>query len=269
MLKPQARTAVAILLIAATLLPGCLGSGSGLFGGDDEVDPLDYLRDSKFTTWHIEVDHTPDQEPRPSALTLLEDRLRSIANKDRITIAVDGTLPSKTTWTTDDLVALQKANQDKQTSGKTVVTYVAYVDGKLRVDNEDRTVLGLTIGHDFVVIFKEQTEAACSITAGAKDPRDVTGPLDLLPCYGGEERIEQAVLMHEFGHAMGLVNRGIPMVKDHEGKGADQQRHSNNPDSVMYWALDSAGTLDEFTSQIPLHFDADDKADVCAAGGRC
>lgn len=256
-----------LVLIAFTLaisLSGCLQTGGGLFGGDAPVDPYDYLRKDDYSHWYVEVDHVEGSEPRGSALSLLDDRLTESAQKDRITVAVGSTLPSKARWTNNDLLALRDTHQDRHTGGDTVVTYVAYVDGEYAEEGGSQT-LGLTMGHDFVVIFKQRVESAC----GIPDPRSVdsTDPRDFLPCIGGEERIEQAVLVHEFGHAIGLVNRGIPMVKDHEDP--EHERHSNNDQSIMYWAVESAGTLMEFTTQIPLEFDADDKADICQAGGRC
>lgn len=256
------------MLLLVLALPGCLEGGGGLFGRANPVDPYDYLTDGDYSEWHIEVDHVAGWAPRPSALSLLDQRMTELATKDRITVAVDTqSLPSRPSWTADDLLALQGEHQDRRTGGKTVVTYVAYVDGKFAEDAPDQRTLGLTIGHDLVVIFIEQVESACE--PGVYNPENgvPSDPQDVLPCLGGEERIEQAVLVHEFGHAIGLVNRGIPMVTDHEDD--ENPRHSGNPESVMYWAVESAGTLMEFNSQIPLTFDADDKRDVCDAGGRC
>ncbi len=268
MLNRAARSALTFTaLLMAISLPGCLGNGANLFGSEDPVDPYDYLRDSTYTKWRIEVDATPDQNPRMAALAFLEQSMLRLANKGHVDVVTGGDLPSRNTWTIEQLNDLRDANQGRRTGGDTVVTYVAYVDGALRTGDETQRVLGLTVGHDFVVIFKEQVDAACQ--PNVRNPATIQDPLDAVPCYGGEERIEKAVLVHEFGHAIGLVNRGIPMVNAHEGTGESGERHSNNPDSIMYWAVDSYGTLGEFTSQIPLEFDANDLKDVCAAGGRC
>ncbi len=256
------------LLLVTLALSGCLRSGGGIFDDPRPVDPYDYLTDQDYTRWVIEVDAVTGWEPRSSALSLLRERMGELAVKQSIAVDVDGALPSRERWTTQDLLDLQRDHQDRSTGGDAVVTWVAYVDGAYFDPDaeEDRLTLGLAIGHDLVVIFKEAVESTCDPTA-IRNPETIDDPQDVLPCLDGEERIEQAVLVHEFGHVVGLVDRGIPMVTAR--KDSENGAHSNNPESVMYWAIESAGTLGEFNSQIPLEFDADDKADVCAAGGRC
>ena len=51
------------------------------------------------------------------------------------------------------------------------------------------------------------------------------------------EDVENSVLVHEVGHLLGLVNLYQSPV-DHEDP--DHPGHSNNDESVMYWAIESA-----------------------------
>ena len=51
------------------------------------------------------------------------------------------------------------------------------------------------------------------------------------------EDVENSVLVHEVGHLLGLVNLVYQSPVDHEDH---HPGHSNNDESVMYWAIESA-----------------------------
>ena len=74
------------------------------------------------------------------------------------------------------------------------------------------------------------------------------------------EEIENSVLVHEFGHLLGLVNLVYKSPVDHEDK--DHPGHSNNEDSVMYWAIESANLGNIITGELPDEFDNDDLNDL-------
>ncbi len=234
---------LAITALMALTLNGCLGGLTGF----DSVQPQDYLRDTEYKKWIIEIDYVSGHKPSDGAMSMLTQRMREVANKDSITVQLGNVIPGRDSWSDSAIEALEREHKDEETGGDTVVTWVAYVDGRSTHGNG---VLGIAYGHDRIVIFDEAINSACSL---------------LTACAFAEHEIEQAVLVHEFGHAIGLVSRGVPMVNPHED--AEHPRHSNNRDSVMYWAVESAGSLDIFNS-IPNRFDANDKLDLCRAGGK-
>jgi hypothetical protein len=93
------------------------------------------------------------------------------------------------------------------------------------------------------------------------------GPLPQPP--QAVERLERSTLLHESGHAIGLVDNGLAMVRPHED--AQNKGHSSDARSVMYWKVDSLQGLRDYILQdgsIPDVFDADDRADLHAGGGR-
>lgn len=59
---------------------------------------------------------------------------------------------------------------------------------------------------------------------------------------------EQSVVIHEVGHALGLVNKGVPMTAAHED--TVHPAHCTNADCVMYWqnefSLSIAGQVQHF-----------------------
>ncbi len=235
-----------IVCMLAITLNGCLGG----LTGHDNVQPTDYLKDTEFKKWVIEIDYVSGHKPSDAAMSMLSQRLKEVANKDSITVQVGNVLPGRATWTDSAIEALEQEHKDHETGGDTVVTWVAYVNGH---SSHGDGVLGITYGHDRIVIFDEVINNAC----------DPLNPLAL--CAFAQQDIESAVLVHEFGHAIGLVARGVPMVNPHEDP--EHPRHSNSRSSVMYWAVESAGNLGIFNT-IPNKFDANDKLDLCRAGGK-
>ena len=229
------------LLLAASVLPGC----SLLDGG---VGPKDYLR-GDYSVWVIEIDHAEGHAPTSIATSALKDRMEELARKDTIEIRTSAVSAGRSTWSVGQIEALSRDTKDADTGGDTVVTHVLYLGGRF----EEEGVLGIAIGHDLIAIFPEAIAAGCTPLRG---------------CAFNEASIERAVLVHEFGHAIGLVDRGVGMVNDHEDDA--HPKHSDNPNSVMYWAVETAGGIAGI-DRIPTTFDTNDKLDVCRAGGegRC
>lgn len=80
----------------------------------------------------------------------------------------------------------------------------------------------------------------------------------------------QRTLTHEMGHAVGLVNCHVPMVRTHDDGGC----HSIDQDSVMSVRSSSLGSTFELVQpgSLSVHFDDDDRDDIAAyvaQGRRC
>jgi len=66
--------------------------------------------------------------------------------------------------------------------------------------------------------------------------------------------------VHEYGHLVALVNNGYESPHDHEDP--DHPNHSNNDDSVMYWAIESQDIANQIDGEPPNNFDSDDLDDL-------
>ncbi len=228
------------LLVLVIVASGCL---SDIRDVVDPVEPGDYILKDDYSKWVIEVDYVSGMKPSQSWLDELDRKMTELVRKDAVTVKVGNTIPGKDVWRDSDILGLADSHQNEQTGGDTVVTYVTYVDGRYTDDK----VLGIAYGYDQVVIFKERIDDGCS-----------ANPL----CIGNANTIQRAVLIHEFGHVLGLVDRGVPMVNPHSDGGA----HSNNRNSVMSASVESTGIFG--LSSIPTTFDSNDKLDICAFGGK-
>lgn len=250
--------AVAFVCLAFAL-PGCLKS-IGLAGGGDP-GPADYVSAKKYDKWVIEMDFVEGQEPPAAALTTLESRLEEVVDKPGgVEVQRGETLSARGgSWSQKDILDTDGRTQDRTTGGDTVVLHLMFLDGSY-APNAD--VLGVTYTYSSggrvtssgpIAIFSEKIrEAAC--------------PVPLAPCLN-ENAIWTAVLVHEFGHAMGLIDLGAPMQRDHEDD--EHPGHSTNQDSVMYYAVETVNVANVFRNGPPTTFDVNDKADLCALGGKC
>lgn len=110
--------------------------------------------------------------------------------------------------------------------------WVVFLDGYF-LDNDDslRTnVLGINVtGTSITAIFKPV----------------ITSSGGVLPSQ--RRFVEQSTVVHELGHALGLVNGGVPMATPHEDP--DHKAHCTNNDCVMYWLNEGASNLANFVGQ--------------------
>jgi hypothetical protein len=236
-----------------------------------------FLEPSPFSQMKIEVIPVTGRDPDPNALEIMLQRAREHCHKpDGISLDVDTDVAPAIAsgvaqYTTQELQSFQGEHRQRFTGGSTIVLNVVYSDG---VAAFGPNTLGATIGADLIVIFKDRIRA-------------------LDPTLEGQA--ESSVLVHELGHALGLVNQPNRMVTPHE----DEQHpgHCNNPLCVMFWELEaSLPSASPSTSPMPspspspspsssepspsptasptpgavfpLDYDANCKADLAAAGGQ-
>lgn len=63
------------------------------------------------------------------------------------------------------------------------------------------------------------------------------------------EYVEQATLVHEIGHALGLVNNGVAMVEAHQDGDPNHGKHCSNPECVMYYSNEGTSGLIAFVKK--------------------
>lgn len=265
------RLVVAALCALLLALPGCL---KDIVPGivDDEAGPRDFLSGSAYTKWTIEIDAAEGQLPPGEAMATLRNRLEGVVNKpEGIEFRSDETLPARGgTWSDKDLLQLSDAHRDVKTGGKTASLHLLFVDGSyetsgvLGVTYSEKRGDGSVVASGPIVIFSQSIRDACA-------PVVLVSPCVDIDTYWA------AVLVHEFGHALGLVDNGVPMQRNHEASSCDtgggsrpDQGHSSNSNSVMHCAIETFDITNVFGGGgPPTTFDADDRADLCAAGGKC
>jgi hypothetical protein len=142
------------------------------------------------------------------------------------------------TWTLGQIEAAERSSRSIRSSGNTATIWIGYLDGSYAPDS---STLGLAFDATSAVVFRDQIDQATTAVVN-------------------EAGIERAVLTHETGHLLGLVNIGYKSKYDHEDP--QHPHHSNDKNSVMYWAVDDTAVESLLEGGPPDTFDQYDTADI-------
>ena len=203
----------------------------------------------------VEVDSAPGLGPSSNVTTRFGAVLDSVLDKPGgITFVEDGELPARgdMPWTLGELQSLATNNESLEIDADATRLHLLFVDGEFMI----RNVIGLVVSTHAIVLFREVLDGVCS--------GSVLNPLMREQLC---EVAEITVLTHEMGHALGLVNAGLPMVSDHEDP--ERAKHDVDPNCVMYFSFqgqgvgDLLGTLGGSDPQ-PVGFCAPSLADIAA-----
>jgi hypothetical protein len=235
-----------LLVLISPMLSGCFGtdllrdlnSGHGIPGGLT----LACLDDSTYTSMVVEIDYEPGYKPELSSTDLLKERLESVCKKPQgIEIQFTETdFANEDIWDANDVrvTGWEEKSHDPR-DGSTLYWQVIFPAGVY----ENESVLGVAVDASTISIFKDSIDDAENFLRRPS-----------------AEKIENSVLVHEFGHLLGLVNTVYTSPENHED--SEHPGHSNNDDSVMYWAIESSSIANFFDNELPTEFDIDDKNDL-------
>jgi predicted Zn-dependent protease len=136
----------------------------------------------------------------------------------------------QTSWTTAQVFDLAKRTWDTPQTSTSAEFYVLFLNGYFNDQGvTNKQVVGISIvGTPVIAVFKDAIRES-----------GYTSFYDKV--------MEQTTLVHEFGHAVGLVNSGLDMVLDHED--TEHINHCTNEDCVMYWENDGT-SLNFFIQKI-------------------
>lgn len=134
---------------------------------------------------------------------------------------------SKTLWTVEEVMALSESNKVAP-AAETTSFSIFFLNGRFK---DNSSTIGFHISKTNVIaIFKDVIKS----TTSTSQP--------LVPKY-----VEQATLVHEMGHALGLVENPVPMFTPH--KDPAHGAHCSNPDCVMYYSNEGAASMLNFATQ--------------------
>ncbi len=206
------------------------------------------LLSSDYTRLEIEVDYVSGYQPSQTALNNLQSFLESRLNKPGgISIVLDDEIssPGMSSFTTQQVYEIEKEHRDSFTEDKTLAAYFIILDAPYQQEN----VLGVAYFNTSMALFEGVIKQN---TGGFGQPSAAT--------------VESSVLMHEFGHILGLVDTGSSMVTNHED--GEHEKHCNNENCLMYWAIQTTDLMGNLTGGSIPDLDKNCIQDLQANGGK-
>jgi hypothetical protein len=135
----------------------------------------------------------------------------------------------QTNYDVNDIQALASQYRDSpEFNGSTASVYILFLDGFFEQNGEPQSnILGVSLNNTSIIaLFKPVIQNG-------------TFPLPFLQNF-----VEQSVLVHEFGHAIGLVNSGIEPLTDHHD--SEHGAHCTNRSCIMYYLNEGLADLRDF-----------------------
>ncbi|MEO7444259.1 MAG: hypothetical protein ABIT96_02295 [Ferruginibacter sp.] len=234
------------------LIPLCLGltqckkndsqGGSGnLNTRSVGASAKELLTATTYQSIRLEIQYMPGYNPDGAALTNAVDFLNTYVNKPGGIIITQNQIAGsgKTILTLAQVYDIEKANRTVFTSGNQLGIYLLFADAKYT----DAAVVGLAYKNTSMVLFGPSVNES-------------SGGIGQI----GRTKLETIVEEHEFGHLMGLVDLGTPMVVNHKDASSN---HCTVTNCLMYYATN----LNNIVGPVPV-LDDYCKNDLRANGGK-
>ncbi|MBI3558110.1 MAG: hypothetical protein HY074_17740 [Deltaproteobacteria bacterium] len=208
------------------------------------------LKGDKYSQLTVEVGSVAGHEPAQATLDYLTTFLNARLNKPAGIVTVTGTSVPATGsggLATTDLATIEAANRKSYSGDNNISVYIMFLDNHNTIDTADSKVLGLAYQSTSIAIFDD----TISLESNASD----------------HALVEKTVLVHEFGHLLGLVNIGTPMAGADHYDYTHNRGHCSNPLCLMNYAVNTSRLLTVFSGQVPT-LDNACLADLRAAGGK-
>jgi hypothetical protein len=198
------------------------------------------LRASPAKRLVVEIASVAGREPSQQATDHLTTILRRESDKPNgVAVVAGARLPGdRDSYSLNDLVSLEQHYRRVHSSGDTVAVWIAALNGQYAGDS---STLGVAFRATAFVLFEDQIDQAANVFVSAAP-------------------IERAVITHEMGHLLALVNIGYRSHYDHEDP--EHPHHSRYQTSVMYWAIEDTSISSILRGGPPDDFDQYDRADL-------
>lgn len=244
------------IFVFASLAACSFGNSSSTPGGDDApIDaktPADAsvkgtVFDPAVTTVTVEIDYEAGQEPFTGNIVGFGDTFDiTTTNVDRLFAGKKQLAIPRTTaqmqsigtvadeqLTGADILALANTHRMSSDSATAKTYYVLFVSGYYTDAGGPRPqVLGVSFGGTGVIVmFKDVVRSSSNLS-------------------NIQRYVEQSTLVHELGHAIGLVNNGVPLASAHQDTA--HGAHCTNESCVMYWQNEGASAMAAWATQFVL-----------------
>jgi hypothetical protein len=211
----------------------------------------EYLSDQQYSSLRIEILFEARARPTNQAITNLEDFLEDYLKKPQGISTVWTEIPAQeeATYTLSELREIESNYRTVFNNSNQISAYFFFANGNYSEDTENSNTLGIAYSSSSMVIFE-------------KTIQDNSGGIG----EASATNVEEAVSKHEFGHILGLVNLGTPMVNNHQDE--THGKHCTNADCLMYYATETGALFGNILGGGVPQLGSNCQADLSANGGK-
>ena len=205
------------------------------------------LSDEIYKSLTVEIQYMKGFKPSQETVNQLSGFLNKHLNKPKgINIVLNEIGRRKNTaLTTDSVVAIEKANRTQFVKDDHTAIYILFTNGR----HVDKRILGTAYRNTSAVIYGK----------AIRENSNARGKLT-------RQELETAVLLHETGHLLGLVNKGSLAGPDHIDY--DNKDHCTNKKCLMYHATETKKLSSILIKGTIPVLDSNCVADLLANGGK-
>lgn len=210
-----------------------------------------YLSDNRYTSLDIEVLYEAGMPTETGSMDSVKAFLQKRLNKKGGINIYLKEIPDQqqSTYQLEKIKQIEKTYRTVKNNINTLSASYFYAKGSYANDNNQNKTIGIAYGSSSIVIFAETIQ---KMSGGFGQASTAT--------------VEQSVMKHEFGHLLGLVNVGTPMVNNHQDSA--HGKHCNNDNCLMYWTIENGDFISNLIGSSPLQLDANCITDLRANGGK-
>ncbi len=203
----------------------------------------DLLSSGVYTSLTIQISYMPGYAPNTITISTLTDFLNTYLNKPAGINILLQQIPAstKTSLTLQEIVQLEKTTRSVFTGGNNMTVHFLITNGKYSTSSTFAT--------------SYWNSSSCIFGKVVYDNSGEPGQVS-------RNQLMSTILEHEFGHLLGLVDQGSPMLATH--KDATHGAHCDNSNCLMFYGIETNAS--GLTGK-PL-LDANCKADLKANGGK-
>ncbi len=222
----------ALFLLVVVFAFSC---GKGGSSSDIGAEGKEFLLSEPYSKILIEIHAISGYYRDENVESLLLPEIERIVEKPGgISVQFFDDVPASTDeihpYTVDDVEAIESSVRKYRSEGDTAVLHVLILDGKAADAPENSEYFAFVYGASSVVVFRD----AIVRFANLYGYDDV--PPEQLICH-----VESTVILHEFGHILGLVGHGLPIVNPHEDP--EHEGHCVNENCIMFHGFEEGSCV--------------------------
>lgn len=211
----------------------------------------DFLSAAKYQSVVVEVLYVTNFRPQAQTLTNLKQFIEARCNKPGGVTIMEREIasPGLAPYDINEIAGLEALNRTKYNNGNVLTLYMLFLDGGSTSDTSSSFILGTAYRNTSFVMFENTIK---NLSDSITEPNRVD--------------LESTVILHEFGHILGLVNLGSPMQTEHLDEAHD--KHCDNQDCLMFWKAENSAMITSMLGSGIPQLDAHCLADLQANGGK-